>query len=609
MSLAAAYGVLAAILVTLSKFNKKDLPEWPYSLNLNSLVAIYTTIFRALLMFIVAEVIGQTRWPWFRQPRPLRHLDTFDNATRGAWGSLQLLFISFRPNLPFLAALTTIIALAIGPFAQQAVKTTLCEHELNGIAAQIPIANKIGSDEITRGSTGMDLNFQPESHHALLSGVLGPPSSSLASTLNSTCSTGNCTFPVFGKVAYSSLGICSRCVNVTATIRESGCANDVRNCNYTISPANSPSTWLRSYYSRLNLTSTGTDRNRYNLLNTTLLLTTQTGCDGNKCPKHENAPRLLYTNMIGAQCSLYSCIKQYTGEIRGGELSETVISTTALQPNGSEIQVDPYSGITMPCIIDKTLYDSSNISVALAKYNKTTVIFGGVATEVPLACVFQLHIVWMDSLAQSVQETLSGSCGSFCPANKWWLSRFWQNGTATLESIERRFEDIATSLTNRLRSIGLSGESLDPVEGPVQRAFVLGTTQSTTICIQFEWEWVLLPAGVALVTSALLAAAIFNTHRHGGREPAWKSSSLPLLFHGFREVDFLPPDHRMSLDEMESRADKMLVRYDADEHGGCGISSATGPQSIAFKEREPGQSRLAFRKRLGQEPSGPSPEG
>ncbi|MBE3042246.1 DUF3176 domain-containing protein [Candidatus Bathyarchaeota archaeon] len=55
VSLFTGYAVLAAIFVTLSQYDGKDLPEWPYSLNLNSLVAIYTTILRALLLFPVAE--------------------------------------------------------------------------------------------------------------------------------------------------------------------------------------------------------------------------------------------------------------------------------------------------------------------------------------------------------------------------------------------------------------------------------------------------------------------------------------------------------------------------------------------------------------------------
>jgi len=114
LSLVGCLAILSATFVTLYKFNEQDLPDWPISLNLNSLVAIYTTILRALLLFPLAEskssltdnkrrgsdgrlVISQEKWAWFRRPRPLRHLDSFEFASRGAWGGLELIRISFRP--------------------------------------------------------------------------------------------------------------------------------------------------------------------------------------------------------------------------------------------------------------------------------------------------------------------------------------------------------------------------------------------------------------------------------------------------------------------------------------------------------------------------------
>ena len=90
-----AIGFLAAIFITLSQFNGRDVPNWPVSLNLNSLVAIYATVLRALLLFAIAEVLSQEKWYWFRRPRPLRHLDDFDLASRGVLGSFKLLRVAF----------------------------------------------------------------------------------------------------------------------------------------------------------------------------------------------------------------------------------------------------------------------------------------------------------------------------------------------------------------------------------------------------------------------------------------------------------------------------------------------------------------------------------
>lgn len=90
-----AVGFLAAIFITLSHFNGRDVPNWPVSLNLNSLVAIYATILRALLLFAMAEVLSQEKWYWFHRPRPLSQLDDFDLASRGVLGSIKLLRVAF----------------------------------------------------------------------------------------------------------------------------------------------------------------------------------------------------------------------------------------------------------------------------------------------------------------------------------------------------------------------------------------------------------------------------------------------------------------------------------------------------------------------------------
>lgn len=42
----------------------------------------------------VGAAISQSKWLWYRQsePRRLQDLELFDQASRGPWGSLELLF-------------------------------------------------------------------------------------------------------------------------------------------------------------------------------------------------------------------------------------------------------------------------------------------------------------------------------------------------------------------------------------------------------------------------------------------------------------------------------------------------------------------------------------
>jgi len=91
LSVGLGIGFLAAIFITLARFDGREVPNWPVSLNLNSLVAIYATVLRALLLFAIAGILSQEKWYWLSRPRPLRNLDDFDLASRGAWGSARLL--------------------------------------------------------------------------------------------------------------------------------------------------------------------------------------------------------------------------------------------------------------------------------------------------------------------------------------------------------------------------------------------------------------------------------------------------------------------------------------------------------------------------------------
>lgn len=61
------------------------------ALTLNTVVAIVATAAQAFLIFPVAECVSQLKWTWFfRDYRSLHDISTFDKASRGIWGGLQL---------------------------------------------------------------------------------------------------------------------------------------------------------------------------------------------------------------------------------------------------------------------------------------------------------------------------------------------------------------------------------------------------------------------------------------------------------------------------------------------------------------------------------------
>ena len=87
----------------------------------------------AALILPISEAIGQLKWAWFqgKTSKDAYDFEIFDKASRGAWGSLLLLFRTKGRSLAAFGAFLTLLLLAIDTFFQQV--TNLPEHwMLNG---------------------------------------------------------------------------------------------------------------------------------------------------------------------------------------------------------------------------------------------------------------------------------------------------------------------------------------------------------------------------------------------------------------------------------------------------------------------------------------------
>jgi hypothetical protein len=112
-------GAFVAIFVTVWTHEGRPLPDWPYHLTINTLIAIYVVVLKAALLLVTAQGLGQLKWRWFERERPLNHLTAFEDASRGAWGSLTLLqMLKGCHIIASCGAFITLAALLVDPFAQ-----------------------------------------------------------------------------------------------------------------------------------------------------------------------------------------------------------------------------------------------------------------------------------------------------------------------------------------------------------------------------------------------------------------------------------------------------------------------------------------------------------
>jgi hypothetical protein len=111
-----------AIAVILIKADGILLICWPFPISFNSLISTFLTLSKAALMVPVAAGISQLKWMHFEKAHRLSDLEVFDEASRGPWGSLELIMrlnFNSRTLLAIWGSLITIVALAMDPFAQQ----------------------------------------------------------------------------------------------------------------------------------------------------------------------------------------------------------------------------------------------------------------------------------------------------------------------------------------------------------------------------------------------------------------------------------------------------------------------------------------------------------
>ncbi|KAF6830870.1 hypothetical protein CPLU01_07059 [Colletotrichum plurivorum] len=214
MALVVSAAAFLTIVAVLYKLDGELQPELAYDLNVNTLIAIFSVMLRATLLFVMAEVIGQSKWLWLKPARSLRDLKYFHDAGQGAGGSSRFLFFSWKPILTIAGVFVIIASYVIGPFSQQAAKTYFCQKKVEGGTARIAVAEWY---VYTRSPYMYNIQAA-EIEAVIINGLIFDAADSTFKSMF-TCTTGNCTFDATGGVSHTSIGFCSACNDVTSSLQ------------------------------------------------------------------------------------------------------------------------------------------------------------------------------------------------------------------------------------------------------------------------------------------------------------------------------------------------------------------------------------------------------
>lgn len=157
LALLLSIGCMLAIVVMSIKTNNASLSDWTLPIGIGTLFSLLSSISKAAIMLPNAECISQFKWQHLAErDRPLSALVDFDDASKGPWGSLLFLNpakATSRPLFASLGAMLPVVALAMGPFAQQAVILTR-RPVMQNARSSIPVSSSFNTARIDKTMEG-----------------------------------------------------------------------------------------------------------------------------------------------------------------------------------------------------------------------------------------------------------------------------------------------------------------------------------------------------------------------------------------------------------------------------------------------------------------------
>ncbi|KAI1619910.1 hypothetical protein EDD37DRAFT_698328 [Exophiala viscosa] len=465
--------ILSAIAAVLLAYDNQPVPSLPDTLSINAIISFLASIAKASLMIVLAAAIRQEKWLWFiGKPRSLDAVDSFEEASRGPYGSLRLI-MTYRGSLQALpAAFITILPLGFEPFLQQLV--TLEVRNVPIISDPATIRTPISYDEtVTSNLGGSRLSM------TALIGTLGGASGAIPSPI---CSSGNCTWP-----AYNTLGMCSICEDMTDHATVSG---DIYNINLTahlqdFAQSNqnaTTSSWTPSYSFPNGNSLSSMRRSAMD----TVLSTKPKLIPDPHPTRHTMRPNTLRPH--------------HEHKVRSGSL----ISTRVFTSYGTVSPETPGWTAT----VNKTTF--SVLDSATNTEGHAQLLIQALRTALEGNTTYA-QAGYFDATDPSHSYTFDAT--GFTQVSSPWSSA-GQQAIDTADNFTFVAEGVADALTGAFQTL--------------QNTTTAGTALRTQSIITVRWAWIAYPLSLVALGLAALTLTIIATHTQ--KMALWKESTLPLLF-------------------------------------------------------------------------------
>ncbi|RSL51358.1 hypothetical protein CEP54_011452 [Fusarium duplospermum] len=471
--------LLGGIIFIFCYMKDRPLSDWQFPISLNAIISILTTACSAAIMHSVSTSISQLKWLHFATShRKLFSLESFDEASRGPYGSIKFLF-AMRWNLATIGALVTIFRLGLAPLAQQVVSLEARDVVTPDDGATFGYAYAYDRNKSLIHAA---LPPDPGMQSAILRGLYN-----FSSQPEFTCG-GSCRW----NGSYISLGFKSVCTNVTAyTLKHQRCDRYVpgpRSCNLTTPAGVNLSTWYgpTEGHTTFQINTTAGD---YNVKPNASYRDMEVA----KMAVYRATADLLYFNSSGVNitdCTLHLAAYEYSNaQANGSSFSFERIRQVDLSDGDHGECVGGGRGL-MDCWMWQVM---SN---------------GSILENSPTLSVSELE---MKALGHFFLSTTFKSQ---------WIEGYGDNPNPGLSTVlggdvdlSRAFQEMAMSMTDYVRN------------GP-NRMWATGDRVQSEIFVSIRWHWLIGPIAIELAGLILTILTIVSNRRN---VPLWKSSALAVL--------------------------------------------------------------------------------
>ncbi|KAK2769185.1 hypothetical protein CKAH01_00792 [Colletotrichum kahawae] len=544
--------------------------------------------------------------------------DRFEEASRGPWGSLRLLWWTKLRHWTAIGAFSAVVLVGFEPFLQAVIAFSGEEVEFAGLEN----STSIGKPAILDSGTFVKIAGGGAFYEALpepwerIGGVMmrwdydfgalaaiweGFSDLSTAENLKPEfrCATGNCTWP-----PYASIAACSACKDISAYITKStGVADVTDGTLVTIYHDNASIQGLLNVtfnYTRYELESQNLTISNFNGLATKKHNAAQSPTGKNSAylsARAESNPgrtvafkdsktlitaiSMLKTSqeyrdreqnwedstVTAEECALYFCTNVYQSAIEQGMLNEKVLGSYIIrdldsfaiigEPHEKSKAFDEIANYTL-----ESPFERSDLQLVLPKEEFASKTGISEPDDIRFRITFNTT-----SLPRWVSAEFSRTAGLWhkeliFPAIQYGEPEqpFVINRLGASNNLTETFENVAASLTKWMRNRSLQTEPF------------VGARKEWVVRIRVNWTFLILPIGSLLGGCIFCLMSIFETRGLG--LPAWRGSSLATLAHGLdMEARALLREARDG-QQIATQARGLGVRFE-DSDGGPELVHAT----------------------------------